>query len=424
MEDKYPTNLFKENHRLMRIAGLWFPKKENNYRKWLICTIQTSIYLLNCEIYFYFSEMSEVRHTYKNKKMFLEHLGKIILHTLTSTKVLNFCFRRNRAFNIIKTLESEEFRYRATDDFKPGLYFQEAKKFIFKMSWSYIMLTTVVPMAHFVSTVYGFAVKYTAEDFLQGNVTCHDVSPYYMVMPFPVGTKLSCGFGLMYEFIVIMWYSWQIAAHDTLLAAILIYIRTHFKAVRGAFASIKLRSEMELGLLDTKKKNDKDNAEVTHQMDLEMTKCTKHMETIIEVCDSAESMFNIVALGQTLNTLFILVSCLFLLSSWNIVSLKFAAQLLYLLGLLYQLSLYCWFGNEVMLAGLTVPDYIYHSDWLDASASYKRSMLINMIRMKRPIVFTAGKFTTLTLATLVTIIRGSYSYFAVLKNMDAAASAT
>lgn len=300
MQDKYPTDIFETNKTFLKIAGLWFPKKEDSFKKWLAYTLQTCIYLTNCALWFCLSEMSEMRHTYKNKSIFIEHLGRIILHILASIKVVNFCLRKKQIFDIMNALESSEFRYRATSNFKPGLHFQKSKDFLFKMSWSFLFFTTVVPISYYCTTFFQFIYKITPEQFTEGNVTCSSFLPYHSLVPFPVRTKMSCGFGIGYQFITALWYTWQIAgkflqiryfvivyiysiflAHDTLLAAILVYLKSHFVTAREAFESIKPRSQMELGLSETKNKRNKDNIKVIQQMDFEMTKSTKDLETII-----------------------------------------------------------------------------------------------------------------------------------------------
>lgn len=69
----------------------------------------------------------------------------------------------------------------------------------------------------------------------------------------------------------------------------------------------------------------------------------------------------------------------------------------------FQLTLYCWFGNEVTVRGLELPNAIWESDWLQSSQIYRKNMLITMSRMKRPIYLTVGKFAPLTLNTFVAV---------------------
>ncbi|KAK5643621.1 hypothetical protein RI129_007466 [Pyrocoelia pectoralis] len=97
----------------------------------------------------------------------------------------------------------------------------------------------------------------------------------------------------------------------------------------------------------------------------------------------------------------------------------FATELVYLVAIELQIGLYCFFGNKVTIMGEDISLALYEGDWLSANRSFKKSMLITMLRMKKPIYLTMGKFSPLTLSTFVTIGKGSYSFFAVLKNQNA-----
>lgn len=52
---------------------------------------------------------------------------------------------------------------------------------------------------------------------------------------------------------------------------------------------------------------------------------------------------------------------------------------------------------------MNIPQAIYDSDWINLSEKVKKSLLITMIRMKRPVILTVGMFSPLTLNTLVTV---------------------
>ncbi|KAJ8927429.1 hypothetical protein NQ314_020099 [Rhamnusium bicolor] len=98
-------------------------------------------------------------------------------------------------------------------------------------------------------------------------------------------------------------------------------------------------------------------------------------------CEDLENIHKYLTLAQVTATLFILCSCLYLVSTAD------------------KLSFYIW-----------------QCDWLTADNDFKKSMILTMARAKRPLYMTAGNFAPLTLPTFVSIIKGSYSFFAVIKN--------
>lgn len=52
-----------------------------------------------------------------------------------------------------------------------------------------------------------------------------------------------------------------------------------------------------------------------------------------------------------------------------------------------------------------VKESIYESDWFSADKHFKKDMLFTMLRMEKPVYITIGKFTPLTLNTLVSVRR-------------------
>ncbi|XP_030767442.1 uncharacterized protein LOC115891179 [Sitophilus oryzae] len=95
---------------------------------------------------------------------------------------------------------------------------------------------------------------------------------------------------------------------------------------------------------------------------------------------------------------------------------QFIAECVYMAAMFFQLYLYCSFGNEVTLEFQEISVNIWNSNWLATNTSFKKSLVFTMLRVKRPVYFTVGKFSPLTLSTFVYIIKTSYSIFALIKN--------
>uniref|UniRef100_A0A310S3N5 Odorant receptor 21 n=1 Tax=Chrysomela lapponica TaxID=153811 RepID=A0A310S3N5_CHRLA len=150
-------------------------------------------------------------------------------------------------------------------------------------------------------------------------------------------------------------------------------------------------------------------------MNGEMKKICRHLRIIYEMCEKLENVYKFLTLAQILATLFILCSCLYLVSTTPESS-KQLAEIVYMVAMGFQLILYCWFGNEVTLKADRIPFYIWECDWISADAQFKKSMIFTMVRAKRPLYLTAGKFVPLTLSTFIAIIKASYSAYAVIKN--------
>nr|QBB72941.1 odorant receptor [Protaetia brevitarsis] len=82
--------------------------------------------------------------------------------------------------------------------------------------------------------------------------------------------------------------------------------------------------------------------------------------------------------------------------------------------MLSQIYNVCWIGQKVITKSDEIRDACYMSAWETCCSSNKKTIFIFMERSKRVMMFRAGNFFTLSLATFVLIIRNAYSYFAVL----------
>nr|QNH68029.1 odorant receptor 2 [Apriona germarii] len=97
---------------------------------------------------------------------------------------------------------------------------------------------------------------------------------------------------------------------------------------------------------------------------------------------------------------------------------EFFAQVEYFMCVLIQMAMICFYGNEITVASEQTGVSLYECDWFSSSQRFKRSMMLTMCRLQRPVYISIGKFSPLTLATLVTVCRGSFSYFALFKSVQ------
>lgn len=96
----------------------------------------------------------------------------------------------------------------------------------------------------------------------------------------------------------------------------------------------------------------------------------------------------------------------------------------YLLAMLTELYMYCWFGNEIMhkvcdssfakyfnislhwstfFQSYNIGDACYLSEWYDCSESAKKNLLTIMQRTRKPLKITTFGFATLSLTTFTSV---------------------
>nr|CAI5857253.1 unnamed protein product [Callosobruchus analis] len=62
------------------------------------------------------------------------------------------------------------------------------------------------------------------------------------------------------------------------------------------------------------------------------------------------------------------------------------------LAAIVQLSMACYFGSSITVASLLYRQSLYECDWYTGSKRLKTCILIMMLRLKKPLYLTAGKF--------------------------------
>ncbi|XP_023310447.1 odorant receptor 2a-like [Anoplophora glabripennis] len=129
-------------------------------------------------------------------------------------------------------------------------------------------------------------------------------------------------------------------------------------------------------------------------------------------------MFNLMILAQTLSSLFNIASCLFTAAKEPVGSVMFFATLTYFLSMLIEFALVCWFGSEITTASEELMFALYDIDWFSASHRFKKSLLLTMSRMQRPIYLSIGKFFPLTLKATVSVCKASFSYYTVFRRVE------
>ncbi|KAG7299344.1 hypothetical protein JYU34_016274 [Plutella xylostella] len=115
----------------------------------------------------------------------------------------------------------------------------------------------------------------------------------------------------------------------------------------------------------------------------------------------------------------VMCSLMLCASAFQLTSARSATQKLlmaeYLVFGTVQLFMYCWHSNDVLYKSERVTLGPYESDWWKTSAKQQRSLLLLTGQLNKTIFFTAGPFTYLTLPTFITILKGAYSYYTLLR---------
>nr|ALD51501.1 odorant receptor 5 [Locusta migratoria] len=90
----------------------------------------------------------------------------------------------------------------------------------------------------------------------------------------------------------------------------------------------------------------------------------------------------------------------------------------FFLAAVAQLFLYCWCGQQLSHLAESISEAVYDSGWEDHDVSTQKTVAFIMWRAQKILVFKGGWFYTLTTETFVELIRLSFSYYTVLRNIN------
>ncbi|CAH2107863.1 unnamed protein product [Euphydryas editha] len=88
----------------------------------------------------------------------------------------------------------------------------------------------------------------------------------------------------------------------------------------------------------------------------------------------------------------------------------------YFLFAISSIFVFCWHSNKVLEQSQQVFMGPYESEWWKMGAKQRKEVLILTGQLKLFPIFSAGPFNKLTVSTFVTILKGAYSYYTLLRN--------
>ncbi|XP_065158714.1 odorant receptor 46a-like [Atheta coriaria] len=224
---------------------------------------------------------------------------------------------------------------------------------------------------------------------------------------------------VLFQCYPVFFYGMIVTGFDSLYVGIISKISCQIKILNEAFKTVRPRCLRRLGLPITSSGDVLREVDwVNRELNKELTRNTRSLQIVLSICEKMEEIFTYAVLVQVMVSLLVFCSCLYLISTMPITDKRVIVESIFMLAIEMQLYMYCYFGNHVTTRSDEISLALFEGDWLSTDAAFKRSMLITMTRVQKPITLTIGGFSPLTLATFVTIGRASYSFFAVIKNAN------
>ncbi|VEN35804.1 unnamed protein product [Callosobruchus maculatus] len=315
-------------------------------------------------------------------------------------------------------LQDKQYHYERCGNFSPGKIVSKSKRFCHRYTIvTYLLYYMVGGSAH-ISALWHLNSDQKGETFT-ANVTCYDFMPYFFIIPFSTETTTGCKNALIMMDAGLGIMAFYIASYDALFCSLLICLKTKLQILCEATKAIRERVVMKLDLPQHYRIfKDELNREFEAEMYAEIRRINFHLESLLSVCIDIEALFSYTTLIQTMTSLVVLASCLFVASLVPYTDPEFYSLIEYSLAILCQLLMICYFGNLITEVSLSYRYSLYECDWYSSSQRFKQAILIMMCRIEKPLYLTIGKFSPLTLNTFVSVVKASFSYAAVFRTVD------
>nr|WCC57503.1 odorant receptor 46 [Papilio machaon] len=231
--------------------------------------------------------------------------------------------------------------------------------------------------------------------------------PFDMWMPVKPDHYLQYELGYAFQLITICMSAYMYFGVDSVTVSMVIF----------GCAQIDIIKDKILKVIKSFKTKDDDPSERNKYSERnyhKLIECIKQHQGVVTFTRLVEDAFHTFLFFQLIGSVgLICMSALrILVVDWR--SLQFASIVTYLSVMISQLFVSCWCGHELTATSEDLHTVLYKCAWYEQDLKFKRALCFVMMRMSRPIVVKAGHYVPLSRQTFVSILRMSYSYFAVL----------
>ncbi|XP_059053660.1 odorant receptor 94a-like [Achroia grisella] len=228
-------------------------------------------------------------------------------------------------------------------------------------------------------------------------------------LPFEYNSNPRYYFAALYIITQTTWEGYANSTIDVLIVFLLVQCKAQISIIRVELQSLVLRSQEEAMEL---------SSDFVSIAERRIKKILIHHSQIVKMAEKIQDIFGYAVFYQLLVAGWILCTSAYRMASVTPVSVEFLSMLMYISCILLQVFIYCYFGSEVTYESEILTGSVYSMNWLDLPVKLRRTIIIFMERIKRPITPMACYIVPFSNATFVSIVRSSYTFYAFLKNSN------
>nr|AIG51887.1 odorant receptor [Helicoverpa armigera] len=381
--------LLGPNVKALKFWGLLLPKNVLMKYFYLLMHVLVTVFTA--------TEYIDVWFVKSDMNLLLNNLKITMLATVSVIKVTTFLCWQKYWVSIIEYVTRADLNQRLTTDKQKLELLATFTKYCRKITYLYwsLMYTTVIivmvqPIFKYVSSEnYRTSVKNGTDTYLQV------VSSW---VPFDKNTMVGYLLASVFQSYAAIYGGGWITSFDTNSMVIMVFFRV----------------ELELLRLDAKDIFGTESAKVQHEVALKRLKnCHRRHVELVKFARLFDSCLSPIML------LYMFVcSVMLCVTAYQITIETSPMQRFltteYLVFGVAQLFIYCWHSNDVLFASADLMRGPYESIWWTRSVRYRKDLYLLAAQFNKTVVFSAGPFTKLTVATFISILKGAYSYYTLL----------
>ncbi|XP_078053774.1 odorant receptor 43a-like isoform X2 [Augochlora pura] len=297
-----------------------------------------------------------------NQEQFCDNFSVTVAGLISLYKMLNFMGKRDTILMLVNSLDKEPFVpvNKAEIDIK-----QKFDKAIQKNTIVFIMVLQSYLLVLWISS-------------LMTDLKMRRLAHQRVWVPFDYSSTILYTVTYCHQASSLILLTVMHAANDTLISGLMVLINS------------------QLELLEHRLQN------ITGDHSRSVKACARHHECIYQFASKVNKHFQGILGFQFMASTPMVCLTLFRISKMSLSTQLYQAAM-YIVCTLVQLSYYSWYGNEVKLKSLAVPDAIFASNWHELDNDAKKMLLFIMQRSAFPIEFTSAHIVAVNLESFMAV---------------------
>ncbi|KAG5889705.1 hypothetical protein JTB14_029735 [Gonioctena quinquepunctata] len=188
---------------------------------------------------------------------------------------------------------------------------------------------------------------------------------------------------------------------DTMVVGMLLQSAVQVKILKNNLQFLEDKDEKEIDIrYDTNMSRDDLKAKLDYKY---ICRSIDHYDAILQYAKDVANVYSVAISSQLFASIVVIcISCL-QLSIVQPFTFVFFGMVTYIVTMLMQVFIYCYYGTLLYEESNSLNTAIYMSKWYNYDHKSKKSLITLMERAKRPIELTAGKFFVLSLDTFTMV---------------------